>query len=53
MLTIAKCIKICMYYGKDFVLASEMRRHIYIGLKYAKRNLKVNYRVARNTYELG
>ena len=42
-LTIVKCMKICMYCGKDFATASEMRRHIHRTGWYAKRNLKVKY----------
>ena len=28
-LTIAKCMKVCIYYGKDFPKASDLRRHIH------------------------
>ena len=54
-LKIVKCMKICMYCGKDFTSASEMRRHIHTGLKYARRNLKVDYgrRMIRNETEPG
>ena len=54
-LTIVKCMKICMYCGKDFRGATELRRHIHEGLKYAKRNLRVRYgpQVTRGLREPG
>ena len=42
-LTIAKCMKICMYCGKDFPKASDLRRHIHQRVKYARRNLTIHY----------
>jgi hypothetical protein len=54
-LTIVKCMKICMYCGKDFRTAAEVRRYIHEGLKYAKRNLRVRYgpQVTRGLHEPG
>ena len=42
-LTIARCMKICMYCGKDFPNAADLRRHIHRGLRYAERNLSIHY----------
>lgn len=39
-LTIAQCMKVCIYCGSDFVSAAELRKHLK-RLKYAKRNLSV------------
>jgi hypothetical protein len=39
-LTIAQCMKVCMYCGRDFPLAAELRKHLRKS-EYAKRNLTV------------
>ena len=54
-LTIVKCMKICMYCGRDFATATEMRRHIHRSGGYAKRNLKVKYgmQIIQNSSEPG
>lgn len=54
-LTIAKCMKICMYCGKDFAVAADLRRHIKLGVRYAKRNLTVHFDppAKRNSAEPG
>ena len=39
-LKIAKCMKVCVYCGDDFVNAAELRKHLK-RLKYAKRNISV------------
>ena len=41
-LTIAQCMKICVYCGKDFPKASELRRHIR-NAEYIRRNLEIKY----------
>lgn len=43
-LTIAKCMKICVYCGSDFVIAAELRKHLK-GVKYARRNLTINQEI--------
>ena len=40
-LTIAQCMRICMYCGKDFPVAAELRKHIRKRVQYAQRNLTV------------
>ena len=42
-LTIAKCMKRCMYCGKDFPAAVDLRKHLGRRLDYASRNIFVNY----------
>lgn len=39
-LTIAQCMKVCMYCGKDFTTAAELRKHLRQS-KYTKQNLAV------------
>ena len=39
-LTIAQCMKTCVYCGKDFITAAELRKHMR-KLEYARRNLRV------------
>ncbi|CEJ62709.1 hypothetical protein PMG11_11202 [Penicillium brasilianum] len=39
-LTIAQCMKVCMYCGKDFTTAAELRKHLRQS-KYSKQNLAV------------
>jgi hypothetical protein len=39
-LTIAQCMKVCMYCGKDFTAAAELRKHLRQS-KYSKQNLSV------------
>lgn len=39
-LTIAKCMKVCMYCGRDFRMAADLRLHLK-RVKYAQRNLGV------------
>jgi hypothetical protein len=41
-LTIAQCMRICMYCGKDFPVAAELRKHIRKRVEYAQRNLTVH-----------
>ncbi|KAJ6436485.1 hypothetical protein O9K51_10967 [Purpureocillium lavendulum] len=43
-LTIAHCMKTCMYCGKDFSVAGALRKHIRKA-EYAQRNLKASRRV--------
>jgi hypothetical protein len=38
-LTIAKCMKICVYCGKDSTVPSELREHM--RKRYARRNISV------------
>jgi hypothetical protein len=40
-LRIAHCMRICMYCGKDFAVAAELRRHIKRKKEYSWRNLTV------------
>jgi hypothetical protein len=42
-LTISKCMRICVYCGKDFSFAAELRKHM--RRKYTKRNLTVNLEI--------
>jgi len=39
-LTIAQCMKICVYCGRDFLTAAELRKHMK-KIKYAQRNLGI------------
>jgi len=39
-LTIAQCMKICVYCGRDFLTAAELRKHMK-KIKYAERNLGI------------
>jgi hypothetical protein len=41
-LTIAQCMKICVYCGKDFQSAAELRKHMKKS-EYARRNLRIQY----------
>ncbi|KAH7117323.1 hypothetical protein EDB81DRAFT_915985 [Dactylonectria macrodidyma] len=43
-LTIAQCMKMCMYCGKDFPTAAELRKHIRKRVEYAQRNITVRNR---------
>ena len=49
-LIIAKCMKNCMYCGKYFTFASELRRHI--GRRHGKENLTVVYESRRSLQSL-
>jgi hypothetical protein len=49
-LVIAKCMKNCMYCGKYFTFAAELRRHI--GRKYGGRNLTVVYEPRKSLHSL-
>lgn len=40
-LRIAKCMRICVYCGKDFPVAAELRKHMRKVPEYAQRNLTV------------
>jgi hypothetical protein len=40
-LTIATCMKICMYCGKDFAVTAELRKHLRKRVEYIRRNLRV------------
>ena len=40
-LTITKCMRTCMYCGKDFGFAAELRKHLKVRLQYNERNLTV------------
>jgi hypothetical protein len=40
-LTVALCMKVCVYCGKDYEITAELRKHI--RKKYAKHNLRVVY----------
>lgn len=42
-LRIAHCMRVCMYCGKDFALAAELRRHIRRKREYLWRNLTVQF----------
>ncbi|KAG9229503.1 hypothetical protein BJ875DRAFT_523146 [Amylocarpus encephaloides] len=41
-LTIAQCMKICVYCGKDFQSAAELRKHMKKS-EYARRNLRIQH----------
>lgn len=45
-LIIAKCMRICMYCGKDFPVAAELRKHLGKKPDYAQRNLTVHIETA-------
>lgn len=48
-LTIAHCMKICMYCGKDFPVASALRKHLSlrVRLEYIERSLRVRLEKTR------
>lgn len=45
-LIIAKCMRICMYCGKDLPVAAELRKHLRKKPDYAQRNLTVHIETA-------
>ncbi|KAF3492133.1 uncharacterized protein GIQ15_01650 [Arthroderma uncinatum] len=43
-MTIARCMKICVYCGKDFLHTSALRNHMRTKMEYIRRNLKEPWR---------
>jgi len=44
-LTVALCMKVCVYCGKDYEITAELRKHM--KRKYSEHNLKVVYEIRR------